>query len=213
MLVDWLKFIPALLLLLTPVGIFHDRKVHYRPISRDWTDHWAQIFSLGLHTLDLLRAAAGAWLLVEALRSAPDLRGLLRYSVISTQAAVAAVGIVLQAVVCKEPDSANAPFTFLAGLVLGFLPPFVAGFALLMTVVITAGARSPAAFFPILALAVPGMGVLFTGKKYLFLLIITTGAALLPWLISLLFSLEMVITYRARRHHDGRGKVTHSPLR
>jgi hypothetical protein len=57
------------------------------------------------------------------------------------------------------------------------------------------------------------MGVLFTGKKYLFLLIITTGAALLPWLISLLFSLEMVITYRARRHHDGRGKVTHSPLR
>lgn len=213
MLVDWLKFSAALLLLLTPVGIFHDRKVHYRPISREWGDHWAQIVSLGLHTIDFLRATVGAWLLIESLQSAPAARGLLRYAVISTQAAVALVGITLQSVVCKEADSANAPFAFLAGLVTGFLPPVVAGFAIMITVVIAAGARFPASFFPVLALAVPGMGLLFTGKKHLLILIVTAVTVLLPWLISLLFSLELVVSYRARRHGSTHGAVSHSPLR
>ncbi len=71
MLIDWLKFISALVLLLTPAGILHDQKVRYRPISRDWADHWTQILSLGLHAIDLVRAALGMWLLVESLHSAP----------------------------------------------------------------------------------------------------------------------------------------------
>lgn len=213
MLIDWPRFIAALVLLLTPVAIFHNRKVRYRPISRDWTDHWAQVFSLGLHWFDLLRAAAGMWLLADALHLAPNVRGLVRYEVVLFQGAVVAAAVTLQTVICKEPDSANAPFAFVAGLVLGFVPPVIASFALMISVVVAGGLRSSAAFFPFLALSVPGMGALFTGKKHLLILIITACAALLPWLISLLFSRELVASYQARRHDDSRGPVPHSPLR
>ena len=40
MLIDWLRLIPALLLLLTPIGVFHHDRVKYRALMRDWNGYW-----------------------------------------------------------------------------------------------------------------------------------------------------------------------------
>ena len=127
MLIDWVKLIPVLLLLLTPIGLFHGKHVHYREIVRDWEGFWGRTIGLGLHTIDFFRAALGAWLLVEAINRAPDAQGIMNYGAITARAGILALATVLQAVVCKDSEAAHAPFAFIAGLTVGFLPPLVAG--------------------------------------------------------------------------------------
>jgi len=215
MLIDWPKFIVALILLLSPTSLLHGKKVRFRPISGEWERHWMQIFTLGSHTIDLARAAAGAWFLAASLQTAPGARGLLRYGVIVTEASVFAVAVALQTLICKEKGEANAPFAFLIGLTAGFIPPVIAGFALAVAIVAAAGSGVPAAFFPVLGLAISGMGFLFTGKKYLFDLATVSCCALLPWLLSLLFSRELMMAYRERRADESRssGSTSRSPFR
>lgn len=204
MLIDWFKFSAALLLLLVPIGLFHGSKVRYRAVSREWDEHWLRIFSLGLHVIDLGRAVLGAWLLSQALTRAPGAAGLMRHGVLLTHAAVFAVAMVLQVFVCKEPDSAHAPFTFAIGLVAGYLPPTVAGFAIVFAIVIATGARLPVALFPLLAVSVAAAGFLFHGKKLLLPVSVVALAVVLPVLLSLLFSRRLVVSYRARRGSDTR---------
>src|SRR4051812_40343707 len=108
--IDWLKFLPALVLLLTPVGIFHGAKIRLRPISRGWDQHWAQIVTLSLHAIDLARAALGSWLLIGSLTAAPGAHGLAIQAPIILQGVIRVLAVLLQTIVCKEPDSANAPF-------------------------------------------------------------------------------------------------------
>ena len=214
MAIDWFKFVAALLLLLTPSALFHGPKVRFRPISGEWEKYWAQIFTLGAHAIDLARAATGAWLLAAALQTLPGTRSLLRQGVVITEAVVLVFAVTLQTLVCRgDRGEANAPFAFLIGLVLGFVPPVIAGFGLVLAIVAAAGSRVPAAFFPLLAVTVPGMGYLFSGKKFILNLAVVTCCALTPWLLSLLFSRDLVIAYRARRADESRLPTSDSPYR
>jgi hypothetical protein len=199
MLIDWLRFAVALGLLLTPIAVFHGRKVRYRPIVRDWDDHWQQILTLGLQWIDAGRATLGGWLLVEALAPDPAARGLLRYSVLFTQGGVMSMAVLLQTFFCKEPDSAHAPFTFVSGLLLGVYPPAIAGLPLLFAITVAAGSRTPVAFFPTLSVALFGLGFLFGGKGMIVKLALGVSAVMLPWLCSMMFSRDLVISYRAKR--------------
>lgn len=201
MIIDWLKFAPALFILLIPIGLFHGKKVRFRPIARDWDAHWAQILSLGLHWIDLTRAALGAWLLIEALTLEPGTRGAMRYAPLLLQGGVSVVAVCLQAFVCKERDSANAPFAFVTGLVFGLYPPATAAFPVLLAATVATGSRTPWAYFPILALSLLGIGFLFDGQRALIRMVLGAGAVMLPWLLSLMFSRDLVLTYRARRPH------------
>lgn len=202
MIIDWLKFAPALFLLLLPIGVFHGKKVRFRPISRDWTDHWSQILNLSLHWIDLGRAALGGWLLVESLALSPGAAGFMRYSVLVTLGAVMIVAVTLQTFVCKPLDSANAPFMFVTGLLLGVYPPTIVGFPIALALTAAAGSRVPAAYFPLLALALVGSGFLFDGKNTLIKLALGFSAVILPWLFSIMFSRELVLTYRAKRRDN-----------
>jgi hypothetical protein len=199
MLIDWIRFTAALGLLLTPIALFHGKKVRYRPIVRDWDTHWQQVLTLGLHTIDAGRAMLGGWLLVEALAPDPAARGLLRYSVLFTQGGLMSAAVLLQTFFCKEPDSAHAPFAFVSGLLFGVYPPAIAGLPLLLAITVATGSRSPAAFFPMLSVALFGFGFLFGGKGMIIKLILGMCAVMLPWLCSLLFSRDLVISYRAKR--------------
>jgi hypothetical protein len=197
--IDWMKLGAALLLLLTPIGLFHGRQVRYRAIQREWTDHLAQIASLGLHTIDFLRAIAGAALLAGAVSRTPEAQAFMRYAPAFIQAGVLLTAAGLQTAVCRELDALHAPYTFVAGVMLGFFPPAIACFALLFAVVITLGMRVPAAFFPITAMAIVALGVLFAGRKLLLELVAGACVALLPWLASIMFRRNLVISYRTRR--------------
>jgi hypothetical protein len=199
MLIDWAKFGPALLLLLIPIALFHGKRVRYRAVQREWDGYWGRTASLGLHAIDFGRAALGAWLLVEALKIAPGSVGTTRYGPTLIQAAVLGLATTLQTMVCKERYAAHAPFTFVAGLVVGFLPPLIAGLALLLAVVLAYGARTPAPFFPILSVSIAAFGVFLTGKRNLLTLVITACAVALPWLLCLLFPRPLVVSYLPRR--------------
>lgn len=202
MLIDWIRFAAALGLLLTPIALFHGKKVRYRPIARDWDTHWWQILTLGLHTIDAGRAALGGWLLVDALVPDPAARGLLRYAVLFTQGGVMSAAVLLQTFFCKERDSAHAPFAFVGGLVFGIYPPAIAGLPLLLAITVAGGSRTPVAFFPMLALALLGIGFLLGGKGMIIKLALGVCAVMLPWLCSLLFSRDLVVSYRAKRSDD-----------
>jgi hypothetical protein len=202
MLINWLKFVPALLLLLVPIGIFHGKKVRYREISRDWGDHLVPIFSLGLHLIDALRAALGAWLLIESLSLAPGAKGFIAQAPLLTRMAVLWLGVLLQTTVCRERDAMHAPFAWVLGVVAVLMPPLVATFAVILALATTAGSRVAAAFFPALAVALAAIGVSLVGKSFLLPVAVVAIMLLLPWLLPVLFNSELVISYRAKRADD-----------
>lgn len=208
MIIDWLKLVPALLILLTPISLFHGKKIRVRPIDRDWDTHWPQITGLGLHWIDLGRAVLGAWLLLDALSLPPGTRGFMRYAPIATQGAILIFSSCVQSFVCKERDSAHAPFMFVTGLILGFYPPSVAGFSILLAITAAAGSRNPWIYFPLLAVLVPGLGFLFLGQGALIRLGAGSAAVALPWLLTLMFRQTLVLSYRARRSSSESGGVT-----
>lgn len=215
MLIAWPLFAPALLLLLTPVSVFHGRRFHYRGISRHWEASWMNLPSLGLQAADLARAALGTWLLVEALSLPPGVSGgSARYLLLGVQGGVMALGALLQTVPCREPDSAYAPFAYATGLLIGFAPPLIIAFGLTMALVATIGTRIPALYFTVLPAATLGAAFLFTGKKLLLNLGLLGFAIMLPWLVSLLFSRELVLAWRRNRSRTAAaGAAKHSPLR
>jgi hypothetical protein len=198
MLINWLMLIPAALLLLAPTGAFHGNEVRYRAVSRDWSNHWRQFLAYEWHWIDFIRAAAGTWLLSTALTRAPGASGLAGQSAFLTQVGVIAFAMLLQTAVCREPDAARAPFAFIVGLVCGWLPPLIAGFGVVFAFTLAAGARSPAAFFPLLAVSVGAAGYLFTGKRLALTLAAFAAITLVPWLYALLFNRTLVVAYRSR---------------
>lgn len=211
MIIDWSKLLPALLFLLLPIGLFHGKKTRFRAIERDWDQHWPQILTLGLHWIDLVRAFAGAWWLVDGLSAAPGVRGLMSYAPALAEGGVLILSVMLQTFVCKERDSAHAPFLFVTGLVLGAFSPTAAGFAIVLAAVAATGTRTPVAYFPILALALAGLGYAFEGRKAVPLLAPGAVAVIVPWLLPLMFHRDLLVTYRARRTSSPGGSATEQP--
>lgn len=206
LIVDWPFFGPALALLLFPIGLFHGRRTRFRSLSRDWSGQWSLFFTQPHHLADLLRAAAGGWLLAHALQTPP---GASLYALLLTQVAVVILGMTLQSVVCREPDSALAPFAYVMGLAAGFLPPIVAGPAFVIAAVATLGTRIPAIAFLALAVSVGAFGAFFLGRSKVIVVAPLVIAPLVPPLLALLFSRELGTTHRTRPD-SGR---SHSPLR
>lgn len=201
----WLTFPPALFLLLPPIGWFHRDTVHYRAISRDWRGHWSQILSLRLHLLDLVRAALGGWLLRQAVLSTSS-----GATTAILHAVVLALAVALQTLVCRAERAALAPFAFTTGLVLGYCLVLGAGFALVLTVALTAGLRLPALFFPLLGLSVAGAEALFRGPGAMLDLAPIASAVALPWLLMLLSRRRFVVAYLAG--HSTRSGLRHTTV-
>jgi hypothetical protein len=198
MLIDWPKFAAALVLLLTPVALFHGKSVRYRAISRDWEGYWGRTFLLWLHPFDFVRAAAGAWLLLTAMKLAPGTGGVVAYGPWMIQSVVLWSATSIQALVCKEPNSAHAPFAFVTGLVAVLVPPIVAGLAFILAVVCATGAHSPAIYFPLLAVCVPAIGSFLTGTKRFYMLAIVAVTLFLPFLLTWMFPRHFVHSYLGR---------------
>ena len=203
MTIDWITFLPAVVLLLTPGDLFNSGKIRYRDVSRDWGRSLAH----GLHSIDFARAALGTWLLLESLHGAVNPRGLQKYEVLFLQGGIRILAVLLQTVVCREEHSVNAPFTFVTGLLLGDVAPLVALFALAVALPVALGSRSAAAYFPVIARPYLGVGVWFKGKPAMLGLIFSAFAVFLPLLWALMFRREFVSTYRAKRHIEELSKL------
>lgn len=203
LIIDWPQFLAALVLLLTPGDWFcNKQKTRYRELSRDWVDHWPRMLAHGMHTIDFARAALGTWLLLDSLHSVPNARGFAKYAVVFTQGGIRIFAVILQTAICRNPDSANAPFAFVTGLLITGISPLVAVFALAFAIPIAMGANTPAAFFPVLGIMHLAIGFWFKGKGAVFGLSFGAIAALVPTVISLAFHRELVVAFRARRATD-----------
>ena len=205
--ISWLHFAPALALLLIPIGWFN-RGARHRAIHSEWHGYWPRIMSLPQHGIDLVRAAGGGWLLAHALEPSLSAKGLWVHAPLALETLVLVAAAIVQSVVCHERDSVHAPFAFLIGLTAGFLPPLVAGVALVLTLTVTMGTRAPSLFFAALAGSSIVFGFLFLGGEAKYVIPPLPLAAFLPWLLSLLLHRELVVTHRPR---PVTGK--HSPLR
>ena len=210
MTIDWLMFVPALLLLLTPGDLFSGSKVRYRDVTREWDGYWLRVLAHSMHSIDLLRGALGTWLLLGSLHTLANPHGFANYEVLITQGGIRILAVLIQTVVCREPDAVNAPFMFVIGLLLAGSSPVVAAFAVALALPLALGLRAPIAFFPIVALAQLGIGFWFKGKGAVVSLSFGAAAAMVPFLWSLMFRRELVVTYRAKRETSDR---PHSPLR
>ena len=198
MIINWPSFLAALALLLVPITLFHGEKVRFRGIAHEWRNIWPRFFALGLHSIDLCRAALGGWLLVTSLtRNHPT--GLAKYAIPATLAAVLFTAVFLQTVFRAKRDTAHACFPFVIGLIFGLYAPAIAAYAVLLALVTALGTHTPAAFFPTLAVALLAVGYLFGGQGMLITLAVGSISAILPWMWSLLTSKELVLSYRARR--------------
>ncbi len=209
MIIDWSYFGPALFLLLLPIGLLHGKRTRHRGLTRDWSGQWSLYFTHPHHLFDLLRGAGGAWLLAHSIELAPGASGLMRFAPLTTQGGVLVLGALAQSLFCREPDSCHAPFTYIAGVVAGWAPPLTAAFAIILAVVSALGTRLAPAAFPVIAVATLALGALFHGKVYLLKLIPVSLAAIVPWMIALLLSRELVTTQRIPKA-SGR---PHAPLR
>ena len=210
MTIDWLMFVPALLLLLTPGDLFNGGKARYRDVTRDWDGYWLRTLAHALHTADLIRAALGTWLLLNSLHGAVNPHGFAKYEVLLTQGGIRIFAVFIQTIVCREPEAANAPFAFVVGLLLGGSSPVVAAFAIALALPVALGTRSAIAFFPVVALAHLGIGFWFQGKGAVLRLCFGAVAAMIPFLWSLMFRRDLVVAYRAKRQPTDN---SHSPLR
>jgi hypothetical protein len=200
MTIDWLMFLPALLLLLTPGDVFNrNKKVRYRDVSRDWDGYWSRALVHGLHSIDLVRAALGTWLLLESLHPAANAAGFQKYEVLLTQGGIRILAVLVQTVFCREEDAVNAPFTFVTGLLLGGVAPLVALFAVALALPVALGSRVAVAYFPVLALAHMGVGFWFLGKGAIVNLGFGAAAAMVPFLWSIMFRRDLVVPYRLTR--------------
>lgn len=203
--VDWLQFIAAVILLLTPGSLFYrSKKIRYREISREWGGHLTRMAAHGLHVIDLGRAALGTWLLLESLKTVPDARGFAKYAPLFAQGTIRILAVWLQTVFCPVRDHANAPYAFVTGLLLGGSSPLVAVFALAFAVPLAMGARAPAAFFPLIGLAHVGIGFWFYGRGAVMTMSFGAIAAMVPFFWAILFHRELVIPYRARQLSEDR---------
>jgi hypothetical protein len=200
--IEWGKFLPAVILLLTPVALFEGPQIRFREIDRDWDRHWGQIASHWLHYFDFVRAALGTWLLLASLHPVENAHGFAKYAPLLTQGSIRLLAVVVQAVWCRAPDSINAPFAFVTGLLITGLSPLVATIALALAIPLSAGSRTPAAFFPLLAIGFFAVGFLFGGKALILKISMGALAPVVPWLWALLFQRSMVIPYRSRRGSD-----------
>ena len=204
LIIEWLKFFPALVLLFTPLGLFYSsKKTGYRNISDDGDVHWLRVLTHGGHAIDLVRAALGTWLVLDSLHQVPSPHGLAKYAALLTQGFIYILAVWVQTGSCRRPDSINAPFAFVTGLLLAGISPFVALFALAVAILFAIGTRSPALFFPVVALAHLGIGIWFNGAGSVLRLGFGPFAAMIPLLWSMMFHRDLVITYRAGRAKQG----------
>ena len=205
--IDWSRFLPALVLLLPPIALFHGPRVRYRALPQDWGSYWIPTLRLGLHSIDVLRAMLGAWCLLESFSAAP---GASKFLPPTAAAVVMGCAMLLQTFFCREPHAVHAPFAFAAGLIIGYLPVASGGFSLVIAAVVAAGTRSPISFFPVLSLAVVVTGVLFNQLALSLGTAAAAAAVGLPWLIVLLFPRYWVATHARKRtthsHGDQRDK-------
>ena len=195
--IDWLPFLTSVLLLWLPVTLVFGKGVQYRELDSAWHHFFAPAIFLPWHWIDGVRIGAATFFLCDAVGFSRSLAvdELTHGGAASVVAAVLAVGVILQTVVCRAEGSFHVPFTFVFGAVAVLFPPAVAALALVVAVTAAIGFRSLAAFLWVLP-----MGVLAIGSwlyPHFVELSLGAGLSVLGAILPMLFHRHFVFAHRS----------------
>lgn len=180
MTISWFLFLPAVVLL----GFPSDRLIPQRSRLRTYEDVGGRAgrgkFWFWVHPLNVVRAFAGTWLLVQAVTLDPTatLTGFETLKPLATIAGLLLIALMAQTITRRDADLALAPVFFMCGLFVAWLPWQISVSAIVLALASIRAFRSWSVFFLIQAMAIAGAGVLWDAPKPL--LIAASSIAAMP---------------------------------
>ncbi|MEY2881805.1 MAG: hypothetical protein RLZZ15_4185 [Verrucomicrobiota bacterium] len=192
---DWPLFVTAVIFLWAPLPLFFGKSVEFRELNRSWHRAKSQAVSLPWHWVDLLRAAAGTWLLQAAMGIDNDVGEAVNVRAVAASGAVLAVGVIIETVVRRIPDGFFIPFVYVLGAAAVWFPPVLAVPALITAVLGAVALRTLAAFLWFLPVTTVG----FANWTYPSWAMVGLGAAVpvVAALLPVMFQRECVFAHRA----------------
>lgn len=194
--IDWLPFLTSMLLLWLPLTLMLGKKVQYRELDSAWGRFVGRAISLPWHWIDAVRAGAAVFFLCTAVDfsralGAEESNSLEAALVV---AAVLAIGVILQTVVCPAEDGFHTPFAYVFAANAVLFPPALAALALVVAVLAAIGFRTLAGFLWVLPVSIIGIG--FGLYRHYGELSIGAGLALLAAILPMLFRRHFVFAHR-----------------
>lgn len=194
--IDWLPFLTSVLLLWLPLTLVLGKKVHYRELDSAWGRCIGKAVSLPWHWIDAVRSGAAVFFLCTAVDfsralGAEEANGLEAMLMV---AAVLAIGVILQTVVCPAEDGFHTPFAYVFAANAVLFPPATAALALVVAVLAAVGFRSLAGFLWVLPVSLLGIGLWL--YPHYGELSIGAGLSLLAAILPVLFRRHFVFAHR-----------------
>ncbi len=181
-----LWFIVGLALLWFPVGLLLCKTAKLAGYERgSWPGGWPLVVVM----LDPLRAAIGAWALLQGIEPLVELIGHGADGRAVLLGVATAVGVVIQTVSCKDEDFVYSPFAYTAGVLTFFLGPLTAIPAIILGIGSTVAMRVWTAFFMAAGLLSAILGAA-----------LAKGDWLTPLLVGLAVMLPPLVTVMLGRH-------------
>lgn len=194
--IDWLPFLTSVLLLWLPIAVVMGKRVQYRELDCAWSRFTGKAISLPWHWIDGLRVGAAVFFLCEAVGFSRTLGAEEANSldVALVVAAVLAIGVILQTVVCPAEDGFHTPFAYVFAVNAVLFPPVMAGLALVAAVLAAMGFRTLAGFLWVLPVSLIGIGIGL--YRHFGELSLGAGLSLLAAILPMLFRRHFVFAHR-----------------
>lgn len=200
---NWLMFLPALLLVFFPLDAVLPKRLKFREFDHlDFgEDSWCRsVDAWWLPTLwlDPLRAFAGAWLLRNAWELDEFLGGAARHVPLVVSALILAIALGVQLHTRRDRDMVFAPIGYVIGLWFGLLLAPVAALAMVVGVGCVVAFRSWSAFFVFGAIGAGVIGFLIMRMNPWMLMAV--GLSILPWFVSAITRRALIFPLRPVAH-------------
>lgn len=213
--INWLLFVPALLLLFYPLDHLLPGRIRlrsYESIRNDplgardawWRQPWIWI--------NPLRSCAGGWLLHNAWTIEPPLPGFWRHLPFFGTLLVLALAMGVQMHTRRADDVLLAPVGYSAGIVFALLPPEIAVLVIMLAGACLMAFRSWSAFFFCGAVGALAFGYLIL--RWNFWMLATVVLMIEPVVLSLLAKRELLFpVLRAHARVVARREISAEVLR
>ncbi len=194
--IDWLPFLTSVVLLWLPLTLVLGKRVQYRELDCAWGRFVGRAFSLPWHWIDGVRSGAAVFFLCTAVDFSRSLGAEETNSLGATLvvAAVLAIGVILQTVVCPAEDGFHTPFAYVFAVNAVLFPPAVAALALVAAVLAAVGFRTLAGFLWVLPVSLVAIGLGL--YRHYGELSIGAGLSLLAAILPMLFRRHLVFAHR-----------------
>jgi len=153
----------------------------------------------GINWIDLVRGAAGAWLVQKPFQDSLSPQDELATSFLAAQLAVLFVGVLAQTLWLRRPARVIGPVFFLTGLTLALSGPLTGGFALVLGFSCALIFGRLSSVFSLVPVALVGFGLLF--NEFGVMTAFSAAAFALPAFLAFTFGIRISFVRSAAKVH------------